>query len=74
MSREDTINDLKPLMRELENKKREIDSQYSAVAVTIELLNGDPSESVTTTTAQQPLVGPDTAAHEGDEEDSVVPW
>jgi hypothetical protein len=73
LSREGTINDLKQLMRELEDKKREIDSQYNAVAVTIRLLNGDSSEPIATT-SQQPTVAPDTAGPDGDDEDSTVPW
>lgn len=73
MSREDTINDLKILMRELEDKKREIDSQYNAVATTIQLLNGDSSEPETT--AQQLLVEPEPDATETDsEEENSVPW
>ncbi len=73
MSREDTINDLKQLMRELKDKKREIDSQYNAVAVTIRLLNGDSSEPVTNT-AQQPLSASDAEEPGGDDEENLVPW
>lgn len=74
MAKEDTINDLKQLMRELEDKKREIDSQYNAVAVTIRLLNGDSSESATTTSQQQPLAEPDATESDGEDEESFVPW
>ena len=71
MTREDTVNDLKLLMQELEGKKREIDSQCKAVATTIQLLNGDLSEPETT--AQQLLVEPDATETDGEEE-NAVPW
>ena len=74
MSREDTINDLKRLIRELEAKKREIDSQHNAVAVTIQLLNGDSSESVANTARQRPLAEPDAEGSNGEGEENVVPW
>ena len=74
MSKQDTINDLKVLMRELEAKKREIDSQCNAVALTIRLLNGDSSESVTNTAEQQPLVEPDAGETNDEDEENVVPW
>ena len=74
MSREDTINDLKLLMQELEDKKREIDSQYNAVAVTIQLLNGDSSELATTTAQQQPPVEPVASESDSEGEENLVPW
>ena len=69
--REDTINELKHLLRELEDRKREIDTQYSAVATTIQLLNGDSIPS-TGTTSPGSQVELDTVAT-GDE-DNKVPW
>ena len=74
MTRQDTINDLKQLMRELEDKKREIDSQYNAVAVTIQLLNGDSSESATTTAQQQPLAESDATEPDDEDGEGFVPW
>ena len=74
MSREDTINDLKLLMQELEDKKREIDSQYKAVVVTIQLLNGDSNELATTTAQQQPPVEPDASESDSEGEENLVPW
>ncbi len=64
MSREDTIEDLKSVMRQLEARKREIDMQYNAVAMTVQILDSG------IVSASTPSAEPE----DGDENESAVPW
>ena len=73
MSREETVEDLKQLLQKLEAKKREIDSQYKAVSVTIQLLNGD-STDAGAPTMQQLVAEMEEAGQVGEDDDKLVPW
>ena len=73
MSREDTIGDLKQLLQELEARKRAIDSQYKAVSVTIQLLNGDYIDAGAST-AEQEVADTAEVGQDEEDDDDLVPW